>query len=183
MNPGGTAVFVAGNTSDRKTGDFVTIAYNAATGRQLWTDRYHGAGKGFAIDSSMALSPAGTTVFVTGSSSGSKNGDDFATVAYSAATGKRLWVSRYHGYEAQSVAVNPHGTAVYVTGYGYRDAGYATVAYSAATGRQLWARGYGHAANSGADVLAASPNGTTVFVTGWVHAGRSVPHHRLSQLT
>jgi DNA-binding beta-propeller fold protein YncE len=171
VNPDGTTVFVNGQSSGHKTGDFITLAYNAATGKQLWADRYHGAGKGYTFDSAMALSPAGTTVFVTGDTNGNKNGNDFVTMAYGAATGKQLWARQYHGYEAQSVAVNPCGTAVYVTGYGYRDAGYATVAYSAAAGKRLWAAGYGHAANSGADVIAASPDGTAVFVTGFAQAG------------
>ena len=40
----------------------------------------------------MAVSPGGSRVFVTGASGG-----DSETVAYSAATGRRLWVSRYNG--------------------------------------------------------------------------------------
>ena len=81
----------------------------------------------------MAVSPDGTTVYVTGTS-GSDQG--YATVAYSAATGSQLWASRYHGPandgDACCVAVSPDGTAVYVTGDSYggpTDYDYATVAY------------------------------------------------------
>ena len=42
----------------------------------------------------MAVSPDGQTVFVTGYS-GSSTGDDYATVAYNAATGTPRWVKRY----------------------------------------------------------------------------------------
>src|SRR5262249_29457319 len=56
---------------------------------------------------SVAASPDGSRVFVTGSTS-----DDYATVAYDAATGQQLWDSRYDGPTsgrdfAASVAVSP----------------------------------------------------------------------------
>jgi WD40 repeat protein len=168
VNRSGT-VFVTGASH----GAFATIAYLAATGRQLWASRYPSPVHKEALEPTMAVSPAGTTVFVTGTNDG-KNGDDYATVAYSAATGKQLWASRYHGSGALSVAVNPHGSAVYVTGSGYSHAGYSTVAYSAATGKQLWASTYqGPANNDGADVVVASPNGTRVFVTGWTEGSKN----------
>ena len=51
-------------------------------------------------------------MFVTGSSQGVGSGSDYATVAYSAATGTRLWVRRYNGPAngndgASSVRVSP----------------------------------------------------------------------------
>ncbi len=163
VSPDGATVFVTGESRRTTGGSYLTIAYRAGTGRQLWASRYNGSSKGLSYASSMAVSPAGTTVYVTGES-----GHDYATVAYRAATGRRLWVSRYHGYEAQSVAVSPNGATVYVTGYGYSGAGYATVAYRAATGRQLWTGRYnGPENNDGADSVAVSPDGTTVYVTGW----------------
>jgi hypothetical protein len=63
---------------------------------------------------------------------GAAPGDDYATVAYRAATGKQLWASRYNSPEsgdddADSVAVSPDGTTVFVTGWAA--VGYATVAY------------------------------------------------------
>ena len=73
-------------------------------------------------------------VYVTGSGY-SGGGEDYATVAYRAATGRQLWVSRYHGPVnndgACCVAVSPAGTTVFVTGVseGRTSYGYATVAY------------------------------------------------------
>ena len=64
--------------------------------------------------------------------------NDHATVAYKIATGAQLWVSRFTGLgnsfdQANALAVNPKGGAVYVTGSssvgGVLD--FATVAYRA----------------------------------------------------
>src|SRR5712691_4572521 len=96
VSPGGTTVFVTGFSHGRGTGDdYATVAYSAATGRRLWVRRYNGPGNGYDQASSVAVSPAGTTVFVTGWSEGRRTGGDYATVAYRAATGNQLWVRRY----------------------------------------------------------------------------------------
>jgi WD40 repeat protein len=184
VSPDGGTVFVtgfsAGVTSDF---DYATVAYRAATGAQLWASRYNGPGNGDDEAVSVAVSPGGGTVFVTGYDDGggftSKAG--YATVAYNAATGTQLWASRYHGPgqsapghvgdEATSLAVSPSGSTVFVTGF---SAGvtsgldYATIAYNAATGAQLWASRYNGPAsgNDLAHSVAVSPGGTTVYVTG-----------------
>jgi hypothetical protein len=80
----------------------------------------------------VAVSPGGGAVFVTGTSQ-----DDYATVAYNAATGARRWASRYNGPQnkddfASSLAVSPGGSAVFVTGTTATftsSADYATIAY------------------------------------------------------
>jgi hypothetical protein len=58
--------------------------------------RYNGAAGGVDAASPVAVSPGGTRVFVTGESLGRTTGRDYATVAYSAATGRQLWVRRYN---------------------------------------------------------------------------------------
>jgi putative pyrroloquinoline-quinone binding quinoprotein len=144
------------------------IPAHAAGGDTLWESRYAGP---IRYDSaySMAVSPDGARVFVTGYSS-----RDFATVAYAAATGAALWVSRYDsGVDfARSMAVSPDGARVFVTGTSYRGPGrsydYVTVAYDAATGATLWVRRY-NGPRSGDDEaysVGVSPDGARVFVTG-----------------
>jgi len=173
VSPDGATVFVTGVSDSRTTnpllaGDYATVAYSAATGRELWASRYNGPANGGGVATAVAVSPGGARVFVTGVSKNPGTGYDYATVAYSAASGRQLWASRYHGYEASSVAVSPDGATLYVTGAGGGlPAYYATVAYRAATGKQLWASWYGTANYGHACCVAVSPAGTKLFVTGY----------------
>ena len=140
VSPDGTTVFVTGEGSRSKNGDYATVAYRAATGARLWTAFYNGHGTGFDAAVSVAVSPSGTTVFVTGTSNRSNKGAfsnlDYATVAYRTATGARLWARHYHNVAfgqdgAASVAVSPAGT-VFVAGSSVSangDRDYATIAY------------------------------------------------------
>jgi WD40 repeat protein len=175
VSPRGNAVFITGSSFGRTSiTDYATVAYNPATGAQLWVQRYHGPGKGINRATSVAVSPDGEMVFVTGSS-GVYPGYDYATVAYNAATGARLWVQRYNGpgnlYDyASSVAVGRNGT-VFVTGTSYggaSDFDYATVAYNPATGARLWVQRYNGPGNGldEARSVAVDRKGRTVFVTG-----------------
>jgi DNA-binding beta-propeller fold protein YncE len=172
VTPGGGTVLVTGTSKGRTTGyDYATIAYRAATGRQLWASRYHEYRNKFDAATAIAVSPDGAAVYVTGTSQG-RTGTSYETLAYNAADGRQLWASRYHGYQANSVAVSPDGTTIYVTGNGSGgsgpDAGYATVAYRAADGRQLWASRYHVPGDAGGGAFSAtlSPDGGTVYVTG-----------------
>ena len=181
MTVSGNTVYVTGSSFGTGDGyDYATVAYDAATGDLQWARRYNGASNGNRGANSVAASPDGTAVFVTGSShSGSATGYDYATVAYDAATGDQLWVKRFTGPgsgddQAYSVAASPDGTAVFVTGYSsgtsVGQVGYATVAYNAATGDKLWVKHYAGPASGGigtqAYSVAVSPSGGTVYVTG-----------------
>jgi DNA-binding beta-propeller fold protein YncE len=107
----------------------------ATSGAQLWARRYNGPGNGEAT--SVAVSPGGTTVYVTGYSAGATSGNDYATIAYDAATGATRWVQRYSSSggasQASAAAVSPTTGAVFVTGYSTgvtSGEDYLTIAYS-----------------------------------------------------
>ncbi|HEX9235539.1 MAG TPA: PQQ-binding-like beta-propeller repeat protein, partial [Actinomycetota bacterium] len=147
----------------------------AAPATTLWTKRYNGPGNGDDGATSVAASPDGTRMFVTGGSTGSTTGVDYTTIAYDTATGSRLWTRRYNGPGngddlARSVTVGPDGATVFVTGSstGSTDTDYATIAYTVSTGAVLWTARYdgGFANEDFAHSLAVSPDGTRVFVTG-----------------
>ena len=110
------------------------MAYNAATGAQVWVKRYNPTG-GSWYARAVAVSPSGKTVYVTGGS-----GLAYATIGYNAATGAQLWVKRVAGAlipslpgTALSMAVSRKTGSVFVTGYLPYASGavydYATVAY------------------------------------------------------
>jgi WD40 repeat protein len=184
VSPDGHIVFVTGGSTGGGAGDdYATRAYSSATGAPLWTVRYNGPSSGGDVASKVAVSPDGRTVFVTGTSEGGTSGRDYATVAYRASTGARLWVRRYNGPgdgidATGSVAVSPGGRRIFVTGSSWGGPGarldYATVAYSAATGARLWVKRYaGPGGGDSAGSVAVSPSGTTVFVTGKSRAASS----------
>ena len=176
VSPSGSTVFVTGESTGATSGpgDYATVAYNAATGAQLWVKRYNGPGNGADYANTVAVSPTGSTVFVTGTSTGVTSDYDYATVAYDPATGVQLWVQRHNAQRnsddlASSLAVSPTGSTVFVTGtslYGGSAQEYATAAYNAATGAQLWVKSYHHSGYDYASSVAVSPAGSTVFVTG-----------------
>jgi len=115
VSPDGSEVFVTGHTVTGYAGSppryvphFETFAYRASTGQTLWARRYPGYG------TSVAVSPDGSEVFVTGSE---PFGLSSATLAYRASTGETLWVSRRpSGFNPRALAVSPDGSKVFVTG-------------------------------------------------------------------
>jgi len=189
----GATVFVTG-LSDGRSGsgryklfwaDYATVAYDSRSGSVRWVQRYDGPARGWDNANSIAVSPDGQQVFVTGGSRGSETGRDYATIAYDAASGARLWVSRYddpsHRLDsARSVVVTPDGSRVIVSGWsekgpegGARNL-YATIAYDAATGQELWVNRTD--LSGGRNYLWASvvlPDGGAAIVTGWGAANGS----------
>src|SRR5438477_501332 len=113
-------------------------------GTELWARRYDGTGNSSDSAISAAASPDGSKVFVTGQSTGTASGYDYATVAYAASTGAELWAKRYNGPGngddlANSVAASPDGSKVFVTGQSagaaaHGGSDYATIVYDASSG-------------------------------------------------
>jgi DNA-binding beta-propeller fold protein YncE len=176
-SPDGARAFVTGEaTIGSSDAGFVTIAYDATTGGQLWLSRYDGPGSTCTSDDAraLAISPDGSRVFVTGLSCGASGEIDYATVAYNAFTGAQLWVTRFFGGDlAVAVAVSPDGERVYVTG----DDGtkWHTLAYDSSTGAQLWLAQYVGAGLSQviATGMRVGPDGARVYVTGYFWSGHS----------
>jgi hypothetical protein len=140
--PDGSAVFVTGTSIGSSTAeDYATVAYDATSGATLWASRYNGSGGYYDFARAIGVSPDGSQVFVTGSSVGSVTiegyDEDYATLAYDATTGARIWTRRYDGPAngsdyAQALSVSPDGSSVFVTGgsEGETNSDLLTVAYS-----------------------------------------------------
>jgi len=165
MAPDGSAVFAVGSG-----GGILTAAYDAATGDELWSDVL-GDGT-YDIATAVAVDPDGSVVFTTGYRWLSGNLQaDWATVAYDAVTGDRLWVKRYDGPvqrtsydEATAVAVAGDGDSIVVVGSRTNDddsTDAVMISYDAATGAKRWIR-VGRGGTS-SDVTIRSG---TVFVVG-----------------
>jgi WD40 repeat protein len=179
-SPDGTTVFVTGKSDGPTTAypDYATVAYDAGTGTQLWAKRYSPTTAGYDAASAVTVAPDGASVFVTGTSDQPGYSFDYFTIAYDASTGTRLWSKRYDGgamYDdvASDVVASPDGSAVFVTGVSRlgpssEQADYATIAYDAANGTKLWVKRYDGPHHNADEAIDAelSPDGSAVFVTG-----------------
>jgi WD40 repeat protein len=120
VSPSGQYVYSAGIVATADDGyDYALLKYDTSTSAFPWGRRYDGI-PAYSDESlnSVAISPDGATLFVTGSASDGTGDTDYATLAY-AATGDRLWTKRFHGRStdvAHSVVVEPGGAHVFVTG-------------------------------------------------------------------
>jgi outer membrane protein assembly factor BamB len=177
VSPDGARVYVTGYSQGPNfTTDAATLAYDTDSGTRLWVRRTSAPSGGAVTADALGVSPDGTMVFVTGQSSAGQG--DYATFAYDAGSGAKLWSRRYNGPfgegdAAQALAVSPDGARVYVTGYSQgsavaSDSDYATIAYDAATGTSVWTRRY-DGPRDDYDIpqaVAVGPDGGHVYVTG-----------------
>jgi DNA-binding beta-propeller fold protein YncE len=99
---------------------YATVAYDTASGAQLWARHYEGP-YGFGLGEAIGISPDRSKVFVTGYVNGTPGSLYYGTLAYAATTGTTLWRKLYKGpaqssNQAMALAINPDGTALFVTG-------------------------------------------------------------------
>ena len=173
-------VYVTGNSRSglsAGTEDYATIKYNSA-GVQQWAKRYNGTGNGEDIAYQLSVDVSGN-VFVTGSSTGSGTGTDYATIKYNS-SGDSLWVRRYNGPgnstdNSYRITVSDSGN-VYVTGYsrsgsaaGSEDI--ATIKYNS-SGLQQWVQRYNNGANDAGYSIAVDGSGN-VYLAGFAWNGFS----------
>lgn len=173
-------VYVTGYSIGGGTGydptflDYATIKYSGLNGNQLWVARYSGPGHNLDGGRALAIDNNSGNVYVTGYSTGSGTGHDYATIKYRPTDGKQLWVKRYNGPadgndQAYALAIDGSGN-VCVTGRsrgsGTSDDDYATVKYSP-DGTQLWVARYNGPAdnNDWARALIVDNSGN-VYVSG-----------------
>jgi WD40 repeat protein len=158
-------VFVTGDAQGNNSAD--TVAYDAASGSTVWT-----AKEALRVVASIAVSPDGSRVFVTGNS--------YGTAAYDASNGTRLWFRMGGGSRASDLALSSDGSRVFVTGMGCAENAicglvggsnyfyeYVTLALDASTGVVVWTGSQPGPSNDafGASVEVALDD-SRVFVTG-----------------
>jgi hypothetical protein len=166
VSPDGSRVFVTGKETETLSLTaapytfYLTVAYAASNGRELWAARYTGIAAGQTnVPTGIVVAPNSRTVFVTGTSVVPFCGGsgvcqifpyEYATVAYNASSGRQLWAHGYAGVgsgynQPTAITVGSSGARVYVTGFSQYlnpapNAVFdgATVAYDTRSGRQLW---------------------------------------------
>jgi hypothetical protein len=171
---GATVYVVGGSTGSGTAYDISVIAYRASTGSIRWSARYDGPAHAFDAGTGITVVPGEPIVVVSGVSRGLTSHLDYATIAFDASDGHRLWVRRQDGPahgDDYPTAIASDAHRVYVTGYS-RGAGTGddelTVAYNAQTGATAWHRRFddpGHGSDQ-ARGIAVSADASRVYVVG-----------------
>jgi outer membrane protein assembly factor BamB len=172
VSPDGSSVFIVGNASDAVHGQsYLTVAYDADVGTQVWVSRYKSSQVGADVAKDVGVSPDGARVFVTG---GAYDNQDawMETLAYDAGSGTQEWAQPFspegYGTSGYALAVSATGD-VFVVGFTYWEAGdYATTSYDGDTGQLRWSALYDgpSGGEDNPEDIALTPHGGLVFVTG-----------------
>ncbi len=179
-------VFVTGTTFDEpsRIRDIVTVKYEAATGRQLWTVRYDGPAQKSDLAAALAVDGAGNAIIVGKSQELGLNSS--ALVLKYTPTGEPLWEGRYtrpndpsafgviDGADAMALdaAGNVYIVGTSITNIVSNPADYRTIKFAATTGEQVWNAAYdGPATTPGTSRDEAAPSiavdkAGNVLVTG-----------------
>lgn len=159
----GDGVYVTGRSAPANaadSADIVTIKYAKLTGTQSWINRYNGPAGSADRGNAIAADAAGN-IFVTGESTGTTSGSDFATLLIDA-NGNKKWEARYNGAgngeDVPRCIVTDAAGYVYVSGY----------ASGTTTGFDATILKYcpPPAVNAGADITICAGSSTTLNATG-----------------
>lgn len=171
MNLDGTRAFVVGRTqvgSDWfRAHDGVIVAYDTATGAQLWASTVAGSRGEQDELFAVGVSADGARVYAAGSVDNVGTGRDMVVIAFDATTGARLWTATYAGTASaqdQAAALAVVGSHVVVTGMSGND--FATVAFHSTDGTRAWVSRI--ASSWGGVAIVPSADGARVFVAGSV---------------
>jgi hypothetical protein len=189
VSPDGTRVFVTGETgkfnlSDSTTIQVVTAVAFDSSGQKLWSTSDGGPFNAAGLPAAIRSSPDGDRVYLTdwvcrNEPVANHCDGEWATFAYDATSGTRLWASYYATATGSALPttleVSPGGDRIYVSGNSCAalDAGgnclnqSTTIAYDAA-GTQQWVAVYPGPQGAGITLkLALNPTGDRLFATGW----------------
>jgi hypothetical protein len=185
------SIFVTGSSEDNATAstDAATVAFSR-NGRRRWVARHAGTGGRIDGGAAVAVSPDGRRVFVAATQDvdlwAERPLGDVATLAYDAATGRRLWLAHFGAPDlfetVAEISVSPDGRRLYIAGsrdvpgcqvelapeFLWPCSAYLTVAYDAKSGRELWTQNFGVGEQPLANgwAMRTSPDGRRVYVTG-----------------
>lgn len=166
-------IIVTGGSAGSTSGeDFATVKYNSS-GSEVWVQRYDGPGNNedrayaIVVDNS-------DNIAVTGSSTGSGSGLDYATMKYSS-SGSQMWLQRYNGPgnnedRAYAIVVD-NSDNIIITGFSRLGAtpeseDYTTIKYNNA-GIQQWVNRYnGTGSNQDRAYAIVVDNSDNILVTG-----------------
>ncbi len=152
------------------TSDYLVAQFDPG-GSLEWVRRYDGPASGNDYASAIGIDGFGN-VYVTGTSTGTTTGLDFATLKYDP-EGEQLWVNRHNvsganADEAFCLGLDSSGNC-FVAGYSVRPApgtDFAVVKYTAAGG-EMWRRYYGEGGGREDTAFALTVDGLgNVYVTG-----------------
>ncbi|MFP5298776.1 MAG: PQQ-binding-like beta-propeller repeat protein [Actinomycetota bacterium] len=122
-------VFVTGQTKLGPDNNVGTVAYDSATGQQIWADSYGVAEHDLELGKALAVSPRSEGVYVTGISSSSRTkqvflnqtqSGDQLTIGYDPQSGQRDFVARFNssGYDynvGHDAVVSRDGSMLYLS--------------------------------------------------------------------
>jgi hypothetical protein len=176
MSPDGSRVFVTGQAYENDIGiGAVTIAYDSATGHELWRSLFHISCCGYNIPEDMVISPDGSRLYIAESSYPTTYNGNLEMLVYDTRTGFLVWKRQigdgFNQFFGTAIGITPDGRTVFITGGAVPHGGsedIITIAYDTSTGDRRWTRILAGAGDGDDFVrdLAVSGDGASVFVCG-----------------